>query len=106
MADQAGTEGGSKSAPVVIKKYANRRLYNTSTSAYVTLDRSYPKDRLRYIIEDSRLAFVVTHGDTEAALPSGVGSVVHLDTDRQMLEQLGDDNLELEVDAHHLAYVV
>ena len=23
---------------VVIKKYANRRLYNTSTSAYVTLD--------------------------------------------------------------------
>ncbi|MGD9868369.1 MAG: polyhydroxyalkanoate synthesis repressor PhaR, partial [Hyphomicrobiales bacterium] len=24
--------------PVVIKKYANRRLYNTETSAYVTLD--------------------------------------------------------------------
>ncbi|NNE21676.1 MAG: polyhydroxyalkanoate synthesis repressor PhaR [Rhizobiales bacterium] len=26
------------SEPVVIKKYANRRLYNTSSSAYVTLD--------------------------------------------------------------------
>ena len=25
-------------APVVIKKYANRRLYNTATSSYVTLD--------------------------------------------------------------------
>ena len=25
-------------APVVIKKYANRRLYNTATSAYVTLE--------------------------------------------------------------------
>jgi polyhydroxyalkanoate synthesis repressor PhaR len=25
-------------APVVIKKYANRRLYNTGTSSYVTLD--------------------------------------------------------------------
>ena len=24
--------------PVVIKKYANRRLYNTATSSYVTLD--------------------------------------------------------------------
>ena len=24
--------------PVVIKKYANRRLYNTQTSSYVTLD--------------------------------------------------------------------
>src|SRR5271156_3220841 len=27
-----------ESAPVIIKKYANRRLYNTSTSSYVTLD--------------------------------------------------------------------
>jgi polyhydroxyalkanoate synthesis repressor PhaR len=27
-----------KTTPVVIKKYANRRLYNTETSAYVTLD--------------------------------------------------------------------
>jgi len=42
MADEqsgAGTEGaGAKLPPVVIKKYANRRLYNTSTSSYVTLD--------------------------------------------------------------------
>jgi polyhydroxyalkanoate synthesis repressor PhaR len=44
MADEhntggAGAEGtGAKPAPVVIKKYANRRLYNTSTSSYVTLD--------------------------------------------------------------------
>ena len=30
--------GAAKGDPVVIKKYANRRLYNTSTSAYVTLD--------------------------------------------------------------------
>ncbi len=30
--EQAGSE------PVIIKKYANRRLYNTSTSSYVTLD--------------------------------------------------------------------
>jgi polyhydroxyalkanoate synthesis repressor PhaR len=29
---------GVEGAPVVIKKYANRRLYNTETSAYITLD--------------------------------------------------------------------
>ena len=28
----------NEGAPVVIKKYANRRLYNTDTSSYVTLD--------------------------------------------------------------------
>ena len=37
MADQPVSESGPKPAPVVIKKYANRRLYNTATSAYVTL---------------------------------------------------------------------
>jgi polyhydroxyalkanoate synthesis repressor PhaR len=31
-------ESSKAQAPVVIKKYANRRLYNTQTSSYVTLD--------------------------------------------------------------------
>ena len=37
----AGTvepEAAPKSKPAVVKKYANRRLYNTATSSYVTLD--------------------------------------------------------------------
>jgi polyhydroxyalkanoate synthesis repressor PhaR len=29
---------GADGSPVIIKKYANRRLYNTETSAYITLD--------------------------------------------------------------------
>src|SRR6202790_904131 len=37
MATSTGEQaGGSK--PVVVKKYANRRLYNTATSSYVTLE--------------------------------------------------------------------
>ena len=31
-------ENGPETPPITIKKYANRRLYNTSTSSYVTLD--------------------------------------------------------------------
>jgi polyhydroxyalkanoate synthesis repressor PhaR len=31
-------KAGAATPPVVIKKYANRRLYNTSTSSYVTLE--------------------------------------------------------------------
>jgi polyhydroxyalkanoate synthesis repressor PhaR len=34
----AGEAGGAESEPVIIKKYANRRLYNTAASSYVTLD--------------------------------------------------------------------
>src|SRR6195256_6685786 len=31
-------DNSSGAKPVVVKKYANRRLYNTATSSYVTLD--------------------------------------------------------------------
>lgn len=36
--DMARPAAAEASAPVVIKKYANRRLYNTGSSTYVTLD--------------------------------------------------------------------
>jgi polyhydroxyalkanoate synthesis repressor PhaR len=36
MADQVGPAAGEP--PVVVKKYANRRLYNTESSSYITLD--------------------------------------------------------------------
>lgn len=39
--EQQQAESGRKArqdGPIVIKKYANRRLYNTATSSYVTLD--------------------------------------------------------------------
>jgi polyhydroxyalkanoate synthesis repressor PhaR len=40
MAETAssGASGMGETPPIVIKKYANRRLYNTATSSYVTLD--------------------------------------------------------------------
>lgn len=40
MADSAPSEPERKPAdvPVVVKKYANRRLYNTESSCYITLD--------------------------------------------------------------------
>ena len=41
MAEDVRAEFGNKQAttpPVVVKKYANRRLYNTESSSYITLD--------------------------------------------------------------------
>lgn len=48
--DDAGGKPSSKpddgKDPIVIKKYANRRLYNTATSSYVTLD--YLSDMVKH----------------------------------------------------------
>ena len=62
MADQAATEGGPKPAPVVIKKYANRRLYNTATSAYVTLDHlaTMVKEKTDFVVYDAKTGDDIT----------------------------------------------
>ena len=38
MTTSSGEQPGGDQKPTVVKKYANRRLYNTATSSYVTLD--------------------------------------------------------------------
>ena len=62
MADQPAPEGGPKPAPVVIKKYANRRLYNTATSAYVTLDHlsQMVKDKTDFVVYDAKTGDDIT----------------------------------------------
>ena len=42
-----------KDGPVIIKKYANRRLYNTQTSSYVTLDHlaGMVKDGIEFTVQ-------------------------------------------------------
>ncbi len=46
----------STAAPVVIKKYANRRLYNTATSSYVTLDHlsDLVKQGVDFVVYDAK----------------------------------------------------
>ncbi len=50
------TKDTGNSEPVVIKKYANRRLYNTATSAYVTLDdlAQMVKDGIDFVVFDAK----------------------------------------------------
>ncbi len=50
------SKSGEKPAPVRIKKYANRRLYNTATSSYVTLDylAQMVREGLDFTVEDAK----------------------------------------------------
>jgi polyhydroxyalkanoate synthesis repressor PhaR len=55
--DKAKAEG-----PVIIKKYANRRLYNTQTSSYVTLDHlaAMVKEGTEFEVQDARTGEDIT----------------------------------------------
>ncbi|HFQ14867.1 MAG TPA: polyhydroxyalkanoate synthesis repressor PhaR [Rhodobacteraceae bacterium] len=50
------TEHASTSSPVIVKKYANRRLYNTSTSTYVTLEElaQMVRDKIEFTVIDAK----------------------------------------------------
>lgn len=47
---------GSADEPIIIKKYANRRLYDTSTSAYVTLEHlsGLVRDGKEFMVQDAK----------------------------------------------------
>lgn len=52
----------TQSQPVTIKKYANRRLYNTATSSYVTLDHlcQMVKDNIDFVVYDAKTGDDIT----------------------------------------------
>ena len=56
------SEEKTRNEPVVIKKYANRRLYNTQTSSYVTLDHlaGMVKDGVEFEVQDARTGEDIT----------------------------------------------
>jgi polyhydroxyalkanoate synthesis repressor PhaR len=53
---------GAETPPIVIKKYANRRLYNTATSSYVTLDdlSRMVKARTDFVVYDAKTGEDIT----------------------------------------------
>ena len=56
-------DSGDKSKPVIIKKYANRRLYNTETSSYVTLEDlgEMVRSERDFLVYDAKTGEDLTH---------------------------------------------
>lgn len=59
MSDQAG----ANETTVIIKKYANRRLYNTQSSSYITLDHlaKMTREGIEFRVLDAKTGSDITH---------------------------------------------
>lgn len=62
MSEKTEKEGAAASGVVTIKKYANRRLYNTATSNYVTLDHlsQMVKEGTEFVVYDAKTGEDIT----------------------------------------------
>ena len=62
MAKASKTGADKDAGPITIKKYANRRLYNTATSSYITLDHlcQMVKEGVDFVVYDAKTGEDIT----------------------------------------------
>ena len=74
--------------------------------AYIPLDPQYPRERIAFMIEDSRAAVLITEQHLLDTLPVRLPLVVCLDRDREMLSRESDNPPLHRVTSSDLAYVI
>jgi polyhydroxyalkanoate synthesis repressor PhaR len=86
-----------KKDPVVVKKYANRRLYNTETSTYVTLDdlAQMVRSERDFVVFDAKTGDDLTHSVltqiiVEQESRSGGQTLLPIPFLRQLIRFYGD----------------
>ncbi len=74
--------------------------------AYVPIDPQYPRERRKFMVEDSRAAVVLTQSSLAADLPVENAKVVLLDADWPEIAREPITNPGGETQQDHLAYVI
>jgi acyl-CoA synthetase (AMP-forming)/AMP-acid ligase II/acyl carrier protein len=75
-------------------------------AAYVPMDPDYPRERLRYILEDSKASVILTEDSIVGRLPNFAGRAICLDTDWSKIAGESGENLNGQVNPEDLAYVM
>jgi amino acid adenylation domain-containing protein len=73
--------------------------------AYVPIDPAYPQERIAFMLEDTKLQFVVTQQQLVVSLPE-TSTTICLDTDWQKIECQSSHNPISGVTAENLAYLI
>jgi amino acid adenylation domain-containing protein len=74
--------------------------------AYVPLDRSYPRERLSFMIQDAGLGIIITQGSLQSPLPEFQGTLVRLDQDQPQIGKLPATSPLSATQASQLAYII
>jgi amino acid adenylation domain-containing protein len=74
--------------------------------AYVPLDPAYPKQRLKFMLDDAQAPVLLTQQLLLEALPEHKGKVICLDRDWESVARESDANVDSRVQPENLAYVI
>src|SRR5947207_3594420 len=74
--------------------------------AYVPLDPAFPRERLRFMIDNAKLAIFVTQEEITAQLDQSDAVLVKLDTDSDLIARESVENPISHLTPNNLAYVI
>jgi non-ribosomal peptide synthetase component F len=74
--------------------------------AYVPLDPEYPRERMRFMLEDAQCRVLLTNERVSRILPETESAVLRLDKESDKVKRESDDNPRNEIDGENLAYVI
>jgi amino acid adenylation domain-containing protein len=74
--------------------------------AYIPLDPCFPKERMAFIYEDTRIRVLLSQEHLIETLPPFTGELVCLDRDWECISREGNDNPESGAIAENLAYII
>jgi amino acid adenylation domain-containing protein/thioester reductase-like protein len=75
-------------------------------AAYVPLDPAFPSERLAYMLEDTKVPIILTHGDLYRKFPKTEASIFLIDNEQELLAIYPTSNPIHLAESHHLAYII
>src|SRR5271165_827004 len=74
--------------------------------AYVPLDPAYPRDRIKYVLDDARIKLLLTQAPLLPSIPATSADVVRLDPDWHAFQREDCGPVAADVSPSNLAYVI
>ncbi|HTL55433.1 MAG TPA: amino acid adenylation domain-containing protein, partial [Candidatus Limnocylindrales bacterium] len=75
-------------------------------AVYVPIDPTYPKERLRFIMEDTGAPIVLTHENLREALGPTAAKTICLDSEWPTISRESEENLSAAAKADNAAYII
>ncbi|APF18146.1 amino acid adenylation domain protein [Caldithrix abyssi DSM 13497] len=75
-------------------------------AAYLPIDPNYPQERIRYILDDSKLRLILTEENLAEYFKESGADILPIDANQPLLAQFSTENPQVPVPQNALAYLI